>query len=86
MIEQNACKYHVKTRARDFTNLLAKSGGSELLSSKMPVNTMGKQGLGISQICWQNLAVIEENACKYHVKTRARDYTNLLAKSGGSEL
>ena len=30
MIEQNACKYRVKTRARDFTNLLAKSGGSEL--------------------------------------------------------
>ena len=30
MIEKNACKYHVKTGARDFTNLLAKSGGSEL--------------------------------------------------------
>ena len=33
MIEQNACKYRVKSRARDFTNLLAKSGGSELCSA-----------------------------------------------------
>ena len=32
MIEQNACKYRAKTRARDFTNLLAKSGGSEIAS------------------------------------------------------
>ena len=26
MIEENDCKYRVKTRARDFTHLLAKSG------------------------------------------------------------
>ena len=47
------------------------------------------QGLGISQICWQNLAEVscdQGNACKYRVKTRARDFTNLIAKSGGSEL
>ena len=30
MIEQNAGKYRVKTKAGDFTNLLAKRGGSEL--------------------------------------------------------
>ena len=30
MIQQHACKYRVKTRAGDFTNLLSKSGGSEL--------------------------------------------------------
>ena len=31
MIEQNAGKYRVKTKARDFTNLLAKSGRRELV-------------------------------------------------------
>ena len=40
MIEENAGKCYVKLRTRDFTNLLAKSGGSELWSSKMPVNAM----------------------------------------------
>ena len=34
MIEQNAWKYRVKARARDFTNLLAKSGGSDFFQSK----------------------------------------------------
>ena len=58
MIEQNACKYCVEARVRDFTNLLAKSGGSELYSGKMRVNTALKQGLGTSHICWQNLAEV----------------------------
>ena len=30
MNKKNAYKYHVKIRTRDFTNLFAKSGGSEL--------------------------------------------------------
>ena len=37
-------------------HLLAKSGGSEPLPSKRPVNTVLKRRLGISRICWQNLA------------------------------
>ena len=89
MIKQNACKYHVTTRARDFTNLLAKSGGSEAVIEKNACKYHVKTRLGISQICWQNLAEVScdqaKMACKYYGKTRTRDFTNLLAKSGGSE-
>ena len=48
-----------------------------------------KTRLGISQICWQNLAEVscDRGKClfKYRAKTKARDFTHLLAKSGGSE-
>ena len=40
MIDEKACKYRVKIRAGDFRILLAKSGGKELLSRKMPINAM----------------------------------------------
>ena len=70
------------------THLLAKSGGSEPRPSKTHVDNALKQGLGISHICWQNLAEVsrrQQKTCKYRIKQRARDFTQLLVKSGGSE-
>ena len=59
------CKYCIKQRARDFTHLLAKCGESEPRSSKTPVNTALKQGIGMSHICWQNLAEVSRDQAKY---------------------
>ena len=75
-------------KAVDFTKLLVKSGGSEPPLSKKPVTTASNKGLGMSQICWQNLAESEPRSSKMPVNTalkKHRDFTHLLAKSGGSE-
>ena len=64
MIEQNACKYSAKARARDFTDLLAKSGGSQPPPSNKSVNTALNHGLRISHICWQNLAEVSRDRAK----------------------
>ena len=50
--------------ARDFTHLLAKFGGSGPRPSKGPVNTVLKRRLGISHICWHNLAEVIRDQAK----------------------
>ena len=60
MIEEKACKYRIKTRAKDFSSLLAKSGGgsSEAVTEQKNARTASMQGLGIAQIHGQNLAEV----------------------------
>ena len=85
MIEQKACKYRAKARARDFTHLLAKSGGgsreavTEQKKCTYRVNARARDCAKSTSKIWRKSAVIE------HIKARARDFTHLLAKSVGSE-
>ena len=67
MIEQKSCKYRIKARARDFTHLLAKSGGGSreaVTEQQKPARTAPMQGLGIAQIHGQNLAEVSCDRAK----------------------
>ena len=66
MIEQEAFKCRIKARARDFTHLLAKSGGGsrEAVTEQKIARTASMQGLGIAQIHGQNLADVSRHRAK----------------------
>ena len=55
--------YRVNARARDCANPRAKSGGSEPPSIKNLVTTALKR-LGISALCWRNLAEVSRHRAK----------------------